>query len=91
MRFPAAESHADIAAGVARDELFTLQMLLQHGSLTVEEHAEIFGGSREDSNALFEHLLGCGIVEAEPGAPGFRVRPRATVLARHELIAHNLL
>ena len=91
MHFPDVEDHAEIAGGFTRDELFTLQMLLQHGSLTVEEHAEIFGWRREVSRALVEQLLGRRIVEAEPGAPGVRIRPPAAVLARSALSAQNLL
>ena len=91
MHFPEAEDHADIASGFTREELFTLQMLMQHGSLTPEEHAGIFGWDLEASRMLVEHLLGCRIVEVEPGAPGVRVRPQATVLVRSALSAQNLL
>ena len=91
MDFPAAENHAEIAGSFTRDDLFTLQMLLHHGSLTVEEHAEIFGWRREASDALVKDLLGRRIVEGDPEAPGVRIRPPAMVLARSALNAENLL
>ena len=93
MHFPEAEDHDKIARDLTREELFTLHMLMQHGSLTAEEHAEIFGWDLEASRMLVENLLGRRIVEAEREALtlGVRVRPHATVLVRSALSAQNLL
>ena len=38
------------------DEIFTLQALVEHGSLTVEDHAAVFGGTIATSAPVFESL-----------------------------------
>ena len=38
------------------DEVFTLQALVEHGSLTVEDHAAVFGGTAATSAPVFESL-----------------------------------
>ena len=38
------------------DEIFTLQALVEHGSLTVEDHAAVFGGSSATSVPVLESL-----------------------------------
>ena len=38
------------------DEIFTLQALVEHGSLTVEDHAAVFGGTAATSAPVFQSL-----------------------------------
>ena len=91
MRFPDVVDHAEITGEFSRDELFTLHLLQQHGSLTLDEHAEIFGWRREVSRAVVERLLGRHMIEADPGAPGVRIHAPAAMLARAALSARNLV
>lgn len=80
-----------LTQALSREDLFFLQMLLQHGSLTVEEAATIFEWPLSVGQARVDHLLGRGILEAEPVVPGFRVQPEAGILVRAALDAQNLV
>lgn len=73
------------------DDLFTLVAILQHGSLTAEEHAMIFQKSLSASRSQLDELLAREIIEADPGRHGFRVRPEAMRVAREALYRRNLL
>jgi hypothetical protein len=72
-------------------DLFTLVAILQHGSLTAEEHARIFQKSVMTSLSQIDGLLAREIVEADPGRPGFRVRPEALRVVHEALYRRNLL
>ena len=76
--------------GLTRDDLFSLHAVLQHGSLTAEEHAHVFSGSAESSQAAFERLRGRGILEVDPQSPGFRVRFASAMLVWSALNVENL-
>lgn len=73
------------------DDLFTLVAILQHGSLTPEEHALVFQKSVPASRAQLDELLAREIIEPDPGRPGFRVRPEASRVVREALYRRNLL
>ncbi|GBC77470.1 hypothetical protein HRbin08_00948 [bacterium HR08] len=73
------------------DDLFTLVAILQHGSLTPEEHALVFQRSLAASRAQLDELLAREIIEPDPGRPGFRVRPEAARVVREALYRRNLL
>lgn len=73
------------------DDLFTLVAILQHGSLTPEEHAIVFQRSIAASRAQLDELLAREIIEPDPGRPGLRVRPEATRIVREALYRRNLL
>ncbi len=72
------------------DDLFTLVAIKQHGSLTPSEHAAVFRWTPSRSRAQLDELLAREIIEAEPGRPGFRVRPGALRVAREALHRRNL-
>jgi hypothetical protein len=72
------------------DDLFTLVAVMQHGSLTAEEHARVFRWNPEASRAQLDDLLAREIIEPEPTRPGFRVRPGALRVAREALHRRNL-
>lgn len=72
-------------------DLFTLVAILQHGSLTPEEHARIFQKTIMRSRAQMDELLAREIVELDPGRPGFRVRPEALRVVHEALYRRNLL
>lgn len=73
------------------DDLFTLVAILQHGSLTAEEHAVIFQKSVATSRSQLDELLAREIIENDPGRQGLRVRPEAMRVAREALYRRNLL
>jgi hypothetical protein len=72
------------------DDLFTLMAILQHGSLTLEEHAVIFQKSVLASQAKIDGLRARGIVEPDPGHLGFRVRPESLRMVKEALLRRNL-
>lgn len=72
-------------------DLFTLVAILQHGSLTPEEHAVVFQTSTAASRSQIDELLAREIIEQDPGRPGFRVRPEALRVAVEALYRRNLL
>ncbi len=85
---------ADLSALVKAmdlDDLFTLMAVLQHGSLTPEEHATIFQKSLTASRSQMDELLAREIIEPDPGRPGLRVRPEAMRLVNEALYRRNLL
>jgi hypothetical protein len=91
VRYLDSPDHSRLTRALSRDDLFLLQMLLQHGSLTPEENSMIFECPVRTSYTRIEHLIGRGILEPEPVAPGYRARPEAGILIRAALNARNLL
>jgi hypothetical protein len=73
-----------------QDDLFALLAIMQHGSLTAEEHAAVFRWPLAASGAQLDDLLAREIIEPEPTRPGFRVRPGALRVAREALHRRNL-
>lgn len=72
------------------EDIFSLQAVLQHGSLTVEEHARVFLQNRTQSLSQIDELLAREILEPEPTRPGYRVRPEAMRLVGEALYRRNL-
>jgi hypothetical protein len=83
--------HSRLTRALAWEDLYLLQMILQHGSLTAEEHARLFECSPREGLGRIERLVGRGILEPEPAAPGFRIQPEALVLVRGALNGRNLV
>lgn len=72
-------------------DLFTLAAILQHGSLTPDEHARIFQKTPRSSRAQMDGLLAREIIEKDPGRTGFRVRPEALRVVHEAFYRRNLL
>jgi len=72
------------------DDLFTLVAIMQHGSLTAEEHARVFQWPAAASRAELDDLLARELIEVDPGRPGLRVRPGALRVVREALHRRNL-
>lgn len=72
-------------------DLFTLMAILQHGSLTAEEHAAVFEQPLPASRARIDELAAREIIEPDPGRTGFRVRPKAARVVKEALYRRNLL
>ena len=82
---------AGIIDDLTLEDLFTLVAILQHGGLTIEEHAIIFQNSDTISRAQLNGLQAREIIEADPARQGFRVRPEAMRVVREALYQRNLL
>lgn len=76
---------------LTQEDWFALKAILQHGSLTPEEHATIFLEPARASRARFDQLLAREIIEPDPLKPGLRVRPEALRLVKEGLYKRNLL
>lgn len=71
-------------------DVFTLAAVMQHGSLTPDEHAAIFQSPLAASRAQLDDLLARELIEQDPDRPGFRVRPSALRVAREALHRRNV-
>jgi len=91
MRSPVPPSYGSLASHLTREDLFTLQAILQHGSLTPQEHAVVFALSEIQSRNRIESLADRDLLEPDPQAPGWRVRPEAGYFVRRTLDAENLI
>ena len=91
MRLPDPVDTDPLITGLDRQDLFTLQAVLQHGSLTSAECGQVFCVSEGVARARIGALVDRGILEREPGAPGWRVRSEAGYLVRKALDRQNLL
>jgi hypothetical protein len=88
---PLDPNYSELEAELKPDDSFTLQVILQHGSLTAEELAEVFRIGLQEARSRLERLLALEILESEPSCPGLRVRPQAGRFVRAALARQNLL
>jgi hypothetical protein len=52
------------------DKVFTLAAILQHGTLTVQEHMAVFRSSEPDSAGVIASLAADNLIQARPGSEG---------------------
>ncbi len=76
---------------LGQDDLFFLVAILQHGSLTPEEVAEVFEIPLVAARTAIDELWGRELIHTEPTRPGFRVTPEALPLVKEALYRKNLL
>ncbi len=79
-----------MVAELGQEDLFTLLAVMQHGSLTADEHARVFQQSPAASGADMDELIARELIEPDPLCPGFRIRPSAMRLTREALHRRNL-
>lgn len=91
MHHPVDPSYGRLEDELKPDDFFTLHTILQHGSLTAEELAEVFRIELREANPRLERLLALEILEPEPNGPGLRVRPQAGRFVRDALARQNLV
>ncbi|MGH7122543.1 MAG: AAA family ATPase, partial [Acetobacteraceae bacterium] len=91
MRQPLDPAFQSLEAELERDDLFALQAILQHASLTGEELAEVFAVDVGEARSRLERLQALEILEPEPAFPGIRVRPAAGRFVRGVLARQNLV
>ncbi|MDA1315649.1 MAG: ATP-binding protein [Acidobacteria bacterium] len=90
LRPPVSPETGSLTAALSLDDMFALQAIFQHGSLTSAELALIFDASLDSSADRLKRLQDIGLIEPQPNVPGLRIRPRIAHLARRVLDAHNL-
>jgi hypothetical protein len=73
------------------EDIFKLQAILQHGSLTLEELAEVLDEPVPKSGRNVDKLLAWDLLEEDPSGPGFRIKPAAGRFVRSALFRQNLL
>jgi hypothetical protein len=73
-----------------QNDLFSLAAVMQHGSLTPEEHAAVFHSTLGASRAQLDDLLTRELIEPDPERAGLRVRPSAIRVVREALHRRNL-
>lgn len=73
------------------ENLFTLVAILQHGSLTYEEHSIIFQSNVAKSKLQIHALIDRQIVELEPNRAGYRVSADAMPVVKELLYRRNLI
>lgn len=88
---PLDPNYKRLEAELKVDDLFLLQAILQHASLTPEELAEVFSIGVEEARCWLDRLLGLEVLEHEPDKPGLRVCPQAGRFVRDALDRQNLL
>ena len=91
MLSPAQPEYGKMLAQLTLEDEFRLQAVLQHGSLTAQEMAQIFDETVEKSNHCMDKLIAWDILEQDPNYPGFRIRPAAGRFVRNALYRQNLL
>ena len=79
MLSPSEPDYGKMLSQLTLEDVFKLQAILQHGSLTVEESAQIFDESYEKSNRCIDKLIAWDVLEKDPACPGFRVNPNLLV------------
>jgi hypothetical protein len=90
MRCPGNPQHDDMIKSLNDLDLFTLAAILQHGSLTPEEHSIVFQIDQATSNAWVDNLLARGLIQPDPGRSGLRVVPEAGEIIRRTLFSRNV-
>jgi hypothetical protein len=91
MRDPAPDGANQTIPVLEMAYLQTLLALLLHGSLTIEEYAELGGTSVSESRTLLEALADRELIEVDSELGGFRVRTMAIGAVRRTLMRDNLL
>jgi hypothetical protein len=77
IRQPLEPAFASLRAELAQEDLFTLLIIQEHGSLEYAEAADVFCEEVHASRARIDRLVALGLLEPDPEHPGFRVRPEA--------------
>jgi hypothetical protein len=75
---------------LTQEDHFTLLSIQEHGSLTVEEIANVLCEKSEASRLRLDRLRTLGLVEQDPEHPGLRIRPEAQRFADELLKRVNL-
>jgi hypothetical protein len=91
MSQPLSPSLEGLRRQLRQDDHFTLHSILQHGSLTAGELAQVLMEPEPASRLRLERLAAMGIIEPDPEHPGLRVDPEAQRFVHSTLQSVNLL
>ncbi|HUH13652.1 MAG TPA: AAA family ATPase, partial [Longimicrobiales bacterium] len=91
VKAPAVRDLAPVIAELSMADLFSVVALMQHGSLTPDEHAQVFQQPVKASDAQIDELVARQIIGPDPGRPGYRVRPEAMSAVQEALFRRNLV
>ncbi len=91
LRQPLAPDYRSLRNELVQMDHFTLVAVLQHGSLTGLEVAQVFCEDVETSRSRLERLQALAILEPDPLHPGMRVRPEARHFVLDTLHRVNLV
>lgn len=90
IRQPLEPAFASLRGELQQEDLFTLLVIQEHGSLEYEEMAEVLCEEVEASQARINRLMALGLVDKDLDHPGFRVCPEAHRFASAALRRVNL-
>ena len=91
IRQPLVANYDHLLAHLTLMDSFALSAVVQHGSLTVEEMAQVMAISPESSRRQMERLTLLDILDSEPQGEGLRVRPESRRIVRELLSRTNLI
>jgi hypothetical protein len=90
IRQPLAPDYDPLMAELDQEDQFLLRAALRHGSLTPSEAARVLLQEEDAAWRRMRKLDALEILEADPAAPGYRVKPQAGRLVRELLFRMNL-
>lgn len=91
LQLPPDYSPEGLIAQLNQDDYFTLQAILQHGSLTAAEHAAIFECPPAESRIRLQRLVSLECLQPDPGGPGLRICPEVRRVVHTALHRVNLI
>lgn len=91
LRQPEEPDFGPLLASLTLADSQTLHAIVQHGSLSEEDHAGIFECSRAESRLRLEKLVALEFLEPDPLCPGLRIRPEAGRAVHMTLYRLNLI
>ena len=91
MRQPLVPNYSRLQLALDSMDYFTLVSIMQHGSTTDSEVAEVLCEPVNISRMRLDRLLAIEILEDDPIYPGVRIRPEARRFVTEALIRVNLL
>ncbi len=90
MRQPIRPAYRELFVQLQLEDCFTLQAILQHGSLTPDELALVLNIPLTVASRLLDRLTHMELLECEPARPGIRICPEAIRAVREALHRQNL-
>jgi hypothetical protein len=90
IRQPLEPAFAPLRGELQQEDLFTLLVIQEHGSLEYRELSEVLCEEIEVSQARMDRLAALGLIDKDPEHSGLRVRPEAHRFASAALRRVNL-
>jgi hypothetical protein len=90
LRQPLAADYRPLMAEFGQRDKFLVRAVLRHGSLTFSEAAEVLMESGAWARRTMRRLESLDVLEQDPTAAGYRVKPQAGKVVRELLFRSNL-